>query len=88
MIFSDAQARDLVGLVLAQHCQPEDLLIKGHCARQIGHLNADVVDLHAFQAGLLGRRDGCRAARRRQHRQALNQAPARERSLFETVQQI
>src|SRR5262245_6664934 len=44
----DSETEDFVRLVLTHHHQPKQILIEGNGALQVGHLNADVVDLHRF----------------------------------------
>ena len=66
-----SEAHDFIRLVFTQYRESKHLLIKGDRTRQIADLNAHVVDLGAFDGGVLNL-CGCRAAYRGQRRESLN----------------
>ena len=85
----DSKPENFVRLVLTHHDQTEQILIERDCPRQVGHLNANVVDFHGFQSALpLRASSRCRAAGRREHGETLDQFSARELSSFEAFHQI
>src|SRR5579872_7368055 len=79
------KAHDFIRLVLTQYSESEHLLIEGNRTRQIADLNADVVDLGAFDGCIAGLRG--RATGRGQGRETLYQLPAREHAPLEAVYQ-
>src|SRR5438093_12740895 len=80
----DPKPEDFVRLVLTGHDETEQILIERDFPRQVGHLNANVIDFHGFQTALpLSSSSGCCAAGRRQHSETLDQFSAREFSSLE-----
>jgi len=83
-----AEAHDFVGFILADYRESENLFIKGDRPRQIGDLNAHVVDPRPFDDGALLGQGGRRGGRRGQHGETLHQLTAREPALLESAHQI
>ena len=82
------ESHDFIRLVLADLRKPKHLLIERDRLRQVLHLDAHMVNLRGLNSST-----GClpirfRPARRRKHREPLDQPPPRERPLFEPFQQV
>src|ERR1700682_3158272 len=84
----DTEANNSVGLVLAHHGETERFLIKIYGTLQIGDLNADMVDVRAFETGPLWFGRGGRSAGGNQHRETPNQFSTGECAPLEARQKI
>src|SRR5262245_61032581 len=82
------QAEDLIRLVLADKCHPEDTFVERGRSLQVVHENRHVVDPRATEAAWLRGLDTRGARHPDERRDSLNQLPAGQRAVLEAAHEI